>query len=407
MNTESAQTKGATLEVAGQDREGNAFQRTIETTEDAMAVEARVRAEGGRVFSARRLGPERRRPSGVSPEEFARFNEMLAASVKRDVPLLDGVRAVARGIGGARFRDRIARVEQRLAAGSSLRDAFDPERSEFPPLYGQLLDAGEAAGNLPEVLLAMSRNIRTEAAFRRGVIEACVYPLVLAFAAVVFLTGFSLLLYPGIDATAESLPMNMPAVARMMTGQSATGRVLLAVLGGLLGLGVLWWVFLSKLGLGRRIARGIARCVPLYGLLYEAAVWSVAVETLALLLRAETPAPTALGLTGSAIGCPWVRGAFGRMAESVISGESLGEAARNAQEVPLPVIRAFDNGESRNDAPGALEALAAEYRRRASRRAQLIVRYLPALFALILGVFVLLAALTIFAPYMRFWRAPW
>ena len=407
MDTEFAHANGMVIEVLGQDQAGNEITRRVEAGEDVMSVEARVRAEGGRVFLARRVTPERRRPRGISAEEFARFNEMLAASVKRDVPLLDGVRDVARGMGGPFFRNKLQHVEQRLAAGASLQEAFDPERAEFPPLYGRLLEAGAAAGNLPEVLLAMSRNIRTEAAFRRGVIESCVYPVVLAFTAFVFLIVFSLVLYPRLSMTAASLPMDMPAVARMMTGQSETGRILLGVITGVLCLAILWWGFLRNLGIGRRIARAAARRVPFYGMLYEAAVWSVAAETLALLLRAETPAPAALNLTGSAIGCRWVRDAFGRMDEGVVAGKSFAEAARDARDVPLPVIRAFDSGESRNDAPGALEALAVEYRRRASRRAQVIVRYLPAILALVLGVFVLLTALTVFGPYIRFWRAPW
>lgn len=398
----------AKVELVGYDREGARLVTPVPPGEDPTRVEAQIRAGGGRVSFARLTRPDRARPRGVSAEDFARFNELLAATVRRGVPLLDGVRDLAREMRSGKFQKSLERVADGLERGQLLGDAFAPERADFPRLYGSLIEAGAAAGNLSNVLLALGRNIRTDAAFRRGVLEAFVYPILLFIVCCSFLTGFATYMLPRYREAARQVSMIMPSLTEIMTARTASGRLVLGLVGGaVLALVALWFLWLRKIELGRVIGEPIARRLPFFRRLYESAVWSSAADTLALLIRARVPAPVALRLVGPATGTNWLTKTFGRLAAATETGKALSTAAREDPDTPYPFVRAVDVGEVKGDLAAALTSLAEEYRSRSERQAELFVRYLPPALAVVFGVLVFLTALTVLGPYIEFWGAAW
>ena len=398
--------KAERIELKALDRDGQAHTAPVPPQGDVVAAEDAIRREGGRVVAAEVQWS--RRPAGISAEDFARFNEQLASAVQRGVPLLQGVRRLGREMGGRRFHGSIAQVEQRLERGDSLRDAFAAEQTGFPPLYGRLLEAGAAAEDLPQVLLALARNIRTDATFRAGIVEAVVYPALLLVVCLGFLAGFAATILPGrFVPVAEAVEMRIPAITELMAGEAQIGRTAIALAVVLLLTGWLFWRLARREGWARDIRESVLRRLPLYRSMHEAALWSSAADTLALLLRARVPAPAALRLTGPATDSPWVERCFADLAGQAEAGQLLPEAARRTEELPRRVVRALDAGAARNDLPGALIDLGADYRDEAQRRARNLVTYLPPAMALVMGVLVLLVALSVFLPVIKFWGAAW
>jgi type II secretory pathway component PulF len=128
---------------------------------------------------------------------------------------------------------------------------------------------------------------------------------------------------------------------------------------------------------------------------------------LALLVRAEVPAPAALRLVGPATGSRWLCGTLDRLADAAGKGRPLSGAGREDRDVPARFNYALDIGERRGDLATAMSDLAERYRSEARRRAQLLVRYLPPAFALLFGVIVFLLAVGILGPYFKFWGGSW
>ena len=404
----SGQKKASGVELIGYDRQEEKFATPLASGEDPTQIESWVRAQGGRISFARITQPDRPRPAGVSPEDFARFNEMLASAVRRGVPLLDGIRNLSRDFKRGKFRTGLDRVAGNLQRGAALREAFAPEGTGFPRLYGHLIEAGAAAGNLSEVTLALGRNIRTDATFRRGIVEACVYPALLLVVCFALLSGFAATILPTYEAVARQVSVTIPTITEVVSGRSASGRLIMRILGGVIALLViLWFAKLRWTYLGRRIKEEVLRRLPFFRSFYEAALWSSAADTLALLFRARVPAPGALRLTGSATGTHWLTQVCDRLAAKAEMGKPLSAAAREDAEMPYRVIQALDTGELRNDMASALTELARQYRRESERKAGILVRYLPPALALVMGVLVFIIVLVTLGPFFKFWRAAW
>jgi type II secretory pathway component PulF len=384
-------------ELVAYDRDGKEVVSAIPPDADVPQIEEQLRAAGGRLTTVLLTGPKRARPAGVSAEDFARFNELLGSAVRRGVPMTDGIKGLARELGTGRFQTALANVEQSLARGVPLREAFAPESSGFPALYGWMMEAGAASGRLSTILLALSRNIRTESAFRRGIVEACVYPIFLLCVCGGLLAAFAAHILPRYEDIAPRISVAIPWVTRLLATSDVTREVLsLAVF---LIIAALVLLFLGTEPMMRRL--------PFFRTFYEAALWSSAADMFALLARAEVPAPTALRLVGPATGSRWLRDTLDRLAEAAEKGRPLSVAGREDRDVPARFNYALDVGERRGDLATAMSELAERYRYEARRRSQLLIRYLPPAFAVVFGIIVLLMALTVLGPYFKFWGGSW
>jgi len=396
------------VELTAYDTEDAPQTLALPAGEDVTRREETLRTQGWRVVFGRKRRRRQALPRGVSPEDFARFNELLAGCVRRGMPLLRGVRQAARDIRSPRFRETLKRVEQDLARGRSLAEAFGSEESRLPPLYGRLLAAGARGGNLADVLLALGRNIRHSVAFRRGVCEALVYPVFLLMACFCFVGLFAVTIVPQLRTVGAAVEVRTyPAAGALSWFASdspfAAPVITLCAFGVLLAL----FFFLRTTPFFRGLHEALMRRMPLMRGLYEAAIWSAALDTLGMLLTARVPAPEALALAGPAMGSAWVMNAFERAANAVRRGESLSRALRSGSSVPAPVLRAVDAGSAHGDLPASLAAAAREYRELSVTRARLFVGYLPALLAFLFGGVLLFVALAVFGQYVNFWSASW
>ncbi len=396
------------IRLSGHDGEGRPLEAAIPEGADPTAVIADIRAHGGRVMSVEVRGPRGARPSGVSSEEFALFNDMLASAIEQGIPLFDGVRELARTTRSRRFRRSLEQVAGALERGEDIGSAFDDRLSGFPALYGRLLQAGAAAGNLPEVLMALSRNIRLDASFRRGVIEALVYPCFVIFVCIMLLVLGSVVLVPNYELAASQLSTSLPWVTEFLTLHTPAARITWALVAGVLAtLLLLWAAWFRRTRLARSIGECFMRRMPLLNRLYEAAIWSGAADTLALLIQARVPLPAVLRLVGPALDTEWTIGAFARLADGVESGKSLRACARAESELPRRMVVALDSGDTIGDIAAAMRTVAKQYRKDAARKARNLLTFLPPALALIFGVVVFIVAMAVLMPILGFLEAAW
>lgn len=73
-------------------------------------------------------------------------------------------------------------IKERVTRGQKLSDAIHAWKDQFNPVLVNLVRAGEASGNLPEILISYSQELRKDAAFVRKIKGAMIYPAILVTA---------------------------------------------------------------------------------------------------------------------------------------------------------------------------------------------------------------------------------
>ena len=107
-------------------------------------------------------------------------------------------------------------LREQVEAGALLSEAMARHPAVFNTLYVSMVEAGEAAGVLDEVLDRVAMQIEKEMQIKRRVKGAMVYPTVVLIFATLVLTGMLMFLVPVFVTIFEDLGGDLPALTKLI-----------------------------------------------------------------------------------------------------------------------------------------------------------------------------------------------
>src|SRR5260370_18744256 len=124
------------------------------------------------------------------------FTEQLAHLLQAGMTLDEGLSILEKRLKQPRVQQLTRRLHQGLIEGRSFSQALRDYPRIFPPLYVNLVAAGEASGALPEILLRLVKHLMQAKNLRDSVQQALIYPAALAAAGLILITVFITFLVP-------------------------------------------------------------------------------------------------------------------------------------------------------------------------------------------------------------------
>lgn len=216
-------------------------------------IEAPARRDALRKLQARGLKPVKVEESGaaVRAKESAReggpadkdlipteaeclpFLEAMADLVRSGMSAGEALRLLALRLQKSRLRALCAGIWSKLGEGQSLSVAMGGYPQVFDGQTLNLIAAGEATGNIRDVLERLITHFTEQKEFRRKLVSALSYPLFICFVAVGVIIFFVLFLLPRLETLLKSLGGEMPLSTKLLIGFANTllwlGPVLLVV----------------------------------------------------------------------------------------------------------------------------------------------------------------------------------
>ncbi len=119
---------------------------------------------------------------GLSFSHQHLFTEQLAHLLGAGLTLDEGLKILGQRLRQPRLRGLSQTLHRALVDGRSLSQALGEFPRIFPPLYVNLVSAGEASGALPKILLRLSEHLSALQVLRDKVRGALLYPAVLVVA---------------------------------------------------------------------------------------------------------------------------------------------------------------------------------------------------------------------------------
>src|SRR5438477_7155440 len=124
------------------------------------------------------------------------FTEQLAHLLQAGMTLDEGLSILEKRLKQPRVQQMTRTLHQALVDGRSFSQALREFSRIFPPLYVNLVAAGEASGALPEILLRLVKHLTQAKDLRDRVQQALIYPAFLAVAGAVLITIFITFMVP-------------------------------------------------------------------------------------------------------------------------------------------------------------------------------------------------------------------
>jgi type II secretion system protein F len=336
--------------------------------------------------------------SRVGKMDVVLFTRQLADLVSAGLPLDRALTVLIRQTQSGGLRQRLRKVQEEVRAGRPLSEALALYPREFPRLYVNMVRAGEAAGQLPEVMERLAGYLENEVTRRTQIVSALTYPAVLvvvALSAITFLLTFVVpRLRPVLDELGRAAPLPtviLLAVTGFLTRywpQLLLGAAAVAVL--------LRQVLVSPAGRAAWDAWKLR--IPLAGPLLGRIVASRFVRSLGTMLTGGVPILDSLEIARDAVGNVAAGKAVDRVRESIRQGETLADSLE-ATEFFLPVVvHMAAVGEETGRLPRMLIRTADSLDFEIDSRIRRLVTLIEPAIVVVMGVFVGFIVLSILLP---------
>lgn len=344
MATAKAKASGeAVYEWEGKDRNGK-----------QVRGETRASGENQVLASLRRQGVipvkiKKRRTGGggsIRPKDMAIFTRQLATMMKAGVPLLQAFDIVGRGNPNPRVTKLLNDIRTDVETGTSLSVAFRKFPLYFDNLYCNLVEAGESAGILDQLLDRLAVYMEKTEAIKSKIKSALMYPITVLIVAFVVVSVIMIFVIPAFKEVFANFGGELPAPTLIVIAVSEVFVKWWWLIFGGLGGGVYFfmeaWKRNEKM---QSIMDRVMLKLPIFGVLVEKSCIARWTRTLSTMFAAGVPLVEALDSVGGASGNSVFAQATVKIQHEVSTGTALTVAMTNANIFPSMVLQMCSIGE--------------------------------------------------------------
>jgi type IV pilus assembly protein PilC len=343
-----------TYEWEARDRQGRTVRGELRAAGENQA-QAGLRRQGLTQVRLRRRRLARRRR--IRPRDIALFTRQLATMMRAGVPLLQAFDIAGRGSANPALVRLLQDIRMDVETGTALSAAFRKHPAQFPPVYCNLVEAGEAAGILDGVLERLATDLEKTEGLKSKVRSALMYPVAVMGVAAAVVAVIMVFVVPAFQAVFLSFNAELPWPTQVVIDASqwltTHGWLLLAGFAG--GTWALGWAWRTRPGLRRALDRLVLKW-PVVGPLVLKTVVARWTRTLSTMFAAGVPLVEALESVGGAAGNSVFSEATERVRHEVSSGSSLAHAMTVTRVFPTLVLQMTAIGEE----AGSLDAMLAK-----------------------------------------------
>jgi type IV pilus assembly protein PilC len=328
--------------------------------DDKQAVAQQLRGKGLFVVDIEELTPASAgdilaRFKRVKADDLVVATRQLATMVDSGMSLLRAMYVIEEQTENDKLREAWIDVRKDLEAGLSLSDALKKQPEVFNELYVAMVQAGETGGILDQTLLRVADQLEKDAALRRQIKAAMVYPILIASFAIAVLLALVAFLVPVFEDIFKDFGGELPAITQFTVSLSHLLTDRWYVL--LVGVVAVVWAFRYW----KRTERGRIQWdrfklkIPMkIGDIVQKVALARFSRTLSGLIAAGVPMLEAIDITGRTSGNRVIEMAMEEVRESVKKGGSLTAPMTKVPEAfPVMVTQMLGVGEE----TGALEQM--------------------------------------------------
>jgi len=383
---------------------GAAAARPPAATSAASAPKAAATAATAAPKAASAKGSAAKRPSGESiwnmkiggakaktdmkRVEVLLFVSELADLLEAGMTLGQALQALAnQGEEGSGQKTVCQDLCDRIVRGESFSDACAHHPKTFPPLFSNMLRAGEASGAMVEVLRRLGDHYERDDNMRGKIKSALTYPVIVLCFGVLAVIGALVWIIPQFQKVFDSLGAALPLPTRILIGMSDA----LIHYGWLMAIGAaafVWWFRRwSKSPAGLRAIDGWKLKAPLIKGIVAAGAYSSLAYTLKTLLSNGVNVLQALKICEETCGNAVIGDALRTARQRVTDGTSISGPLASSGAFPRMMTDMLAVGEQAGDMASSLEHIGRRYQKDMDRNIVAFTNALePILIVAIAGV---------------------
>ncbi len=291
----------------------------------------------------------------VSIRDLVLFTGNLSVLLSAGLTLSRSLAVLERQIKKTYFKNIVAALAERIAAGDSFYKALAAYPAVFPPVLAAMVRAGEGSGTLPNSLKLTADQLKKSYDIRRKVKGAMIYPALVMTAIVVIGILMMIFLVPTLVATFNDLKIDLPLATRVIVATSnfLTVYWLWSLFSALaMGSGL---YFFSRSATGRLWWQSLLFHLPGVSGLVKEMNAAVLMRTISSLLSAGVGMVETIEITASVVQNVFFRRSLTGAIKRIEGGETLSAIFKSGGDLyPVLVSEMTEVGEETGDLTGLL-----------------------------------------------------
>jgi type IV pilus assembly protein PilC len=335
----------------------------------------------------------------VKPTELAIFARQLSTMISSGMSILRALYVLEEQTESKYLTETIVAVRKDVEAGLSLSDAMARHPKVFNPLFVAMTQAGETGGVLEDSLYRVADQLQKDAALRRQVKSAMIYPALVATFAIGVMMALVAFLVPVFEGVFKEFGGELPKLTQVSVFMSKAVTQYWWLMFLITAVVIVTFIKWKKTTWGRKQWDHFRLRVPMKigTIVQQVAVarWS---RTLASLTHAGVPLLQALEITGRTGGNAAVQESMDGVIASVKRGGTIAAPLAQAPIFPSMVTHMVGVGEETGALDEMLDRIAEFYEEQVEAAVKSLMSILEPILIIVIGAMVGFIVISMYLP---------
>ncbi len=289
----------------------------------------------------------------VTIKDLAVMSRQLATMIGAGLPLLKSLTILADQSENPKLSSTLDEVRGAVEEGGTFSDSLAKHPKAFPPIFVNLVRAGEVGGFLETSLESVAKNYEKEVELKATIKSALTYPVVVLIMALLAVVGMIVFIVPIFEDLFADLGGELPLPTRILVviSQNMIWLGPLVLIGSIVG--AVWWRANRQTPKFRSVWEPMLLKMPVFGDLFKKIAIARFTRNFGTMIGSGVPILQALSIIGSTSGNWQIEQAVQAVQDSVRQGRTIAAPLALQPIFPSMVTQMIAVGED----SGALETM--------------------------------------------------
>src|SRR5699024_3143117 len=243
--------------------------------------------------------------SGVKSKNFVIYCRQFATLIRAGVTIVDATNILAEQTESKGLKKVLNQVESEIKGGVAFSKAVSKHPKIFPPLFSNMVRAGEMTGNLDETLDRMATYFEKQHTLKKNIQSTMAYPIILLSLITLVVIFMLVYIIPQFTEIYDSFGAELPAITKAVLAASDFMQAMwwLILLIAVLAIGVFLFVYKNNKQFNYSVHVAVLR-MPIFGKLLQKAAIARMTRTLSSLFSSAVPILEALDIVAKVVENP-------------------------------------------------------------------------------------------------------
>ena len=337
----------------------------------------------------------------IGGDDLVIFCRQLATLLGAGVTVLKSLDVISKQVSSRRLYSVIRDLQKNMEQGLSLHEAMSKHSKVFSDLWVNLVESGEAGGNLPVVLSRLASYLERNASFKKRIISALIYPAILLLAGLGALLFLTIKIIPTFADLFKGFNITLPFLTQVLIDISSFLRKNIITIIVIAGSGFFLLRRYIKTRDGRLHYERFQFNLPVFGEFFRALVVEKFSSNMATLVESGVPILYSLEITERSVDNLVMAGVVRQIKENVREGKSLSRPMEESGFFEPMVVQMVSIGEEIGELPQMLKKINIFYQEYVETFLMRFTSMFEPLMLIFLGLIIGLMVIGLFLPIFK------